>query len=123
PRVKKIEVIPANPVIERIGSRQQMRVVATFGDGQTRDVTRESFIESGNAEVATSDRSGLMFALRRGEAAVLARYEGAYVATTLTVMGDRKGFTWENPRAYSRIDELVAAKWQRMKIRPSGVCG
>src|SRR6185295_18165265 len=82
----------------------------------------EAFIETSNAEVATSDRSGIMFALRRGEAAVLARYEGAYAATTLTVMGDRKGFAWENPPTYSKIDELVAAKWQRMKIRPSGVC-
>ena len=27
--------------------------------------------------------------LRRGEAPVLVRYEGAYAATTLTVMGDR----------------------------------
>jgi WD40 repeat protein len=121
-RVKKIEVSPVNPVIERVGSRQQMRVVATYADGKTRDVTREAYIESGNTEIATSDRSGLMFALRRGEASVLARYEGAYAATTLTVMGDRKGFAWENPPVYGKIDELVAAKWQRLKIRPSGVC-
>ncbi len=33
-----------------------------------------------------------MTAVRRGEAPVLARYEGAYAATTLTVMGDRSGF-------------------------------
>ena len=57
---------------------------------------------------------------RRGP--VLARYEGAYAATTLTVMGDRSGFVWEQPPAYNTIDELVAAKWQRMKILPSGLC-
>ncbi|MBV8879231.1 MAG: DUF1549 domain-containing protein, partial [Planctomycetaceae bacterium] len=118
----KIDVIPSNPVIERIGSRQQMRVLATYADGSTRDVTREAYIESGNNEVATPDRSGIMLAIRRGEAPVLARYEGSYAATTLTVMGDRKGFTWEAPPAYNRIDELVAAKWQRLKVRPSGVC-
>jgi mono/diheme cytochrome c family protein len=121
-RVTKIEVSPTTPVIERIGSRQQMRVVATYADGKTRDVTREAYIESGNAEVAMADKSGLMLAIRRGEAPVLARYEGSYAATTLTVMGDRKGFVWENPPAYGKIDELVAAKWQRLKIRPSGTC-
>lgn len=121
-RPARIEVVPTNPVIERVGSRQQMRVLATYADGGTRDVTREAYIESGNSEVAQADRTGLMTALRRGESAVLARYEGAYAATTLTVMGDRKGFTWENPPGYNRIDELVAAKWQRMKIRPSDVC-
>src|SRR6185295_13676173 len=123
PRVTKIEVAPMNPVIERIGSRQQMRVIATYADGKTRDVTREAYIESGNAEVATADRSGMMSALRRGEAPVLARYEGSYAATMLTVMGDRRGFTWEKPPAYNTVDELVAAKWERMKIRPSGLCG
>jgi WD40 repeat protein len=121
-RVSKIEVVPTNPVIERIGSRQQMRVVATYADGKTRDVTREAYIESGNNEVATPDRSGVMLAIRRGEAPVLARYEGSYAATTLTVMGDRKGFTWEAPPTFGKIDELVAAKWQRLKVKPSGEC-
>ena len=32
---------------------------------------------------------------------MLARYEGAYAATTLTVMGDRTGFAWKQPPAYN----------------------
>ena len=53
---------------------------------------------------------------------MLARYEGSYAATTLTVMGDRSGFVWQPPETWGRIDELVANKWQRMKIGPSGLC-
>jgi hypothetical protein len=37
-------------------------------------------------------------------------------------MGDRTGFVWHPPETWSRIDELVAAKWQRMKIEPSELC-
>ncbi len=122
-RVSRIEIFPQNPVIETIGNAQQMRVVAAYSDGSTRDVTREAFIESGNTEVATGDRQGVLTAIRRGEAPVLARYEGSYAATTLTVMGDRGGFVWKQPETWSRIDELVANKWQRMKIGPSGLCG
>ena len=118
----KIEIFPANPVVQRPGQRQQVRVVATYADGATRDVTRESFVESGNTEVATSDRTALMTAIRRGEAPILARYEGAYAATTLTVMGDRDGFVWEAPTAWTKIDELASEKWRRMKIKPSEVC-
>ncbi|MEM7601599.1 MAG: DUF1549 and DUF1553 domain-containing protein, partial [Verrucomicrobiota bacterium] len=88
-------------------------------DGETRDVTLEAFIDSGNTEVAEHDDFGLLKTIRRGEAPILARYEGAYAATTLTVMGDREGFTWENPDTWSEIDQLVAAKWERMKLRPS----
>jgi len=73
-------------------------------------VTKEAFIESGNTEVATGDKGGMLTAVRRGEAAVLARYEGAYAATTLTVMGDRDTFVWDQPPSYNRIDDLVAAK-------------
>jgi hypothetical protein len=123
PRVAKIEVTPANPTVQSIGARQQLRVVATYTDGSTSDVTREAFIETGNGEVATANKTGLMTALRRGEAPMLARFEGAYAATTLTVMGDREGFAWQDPVTYGKIDELVAAKWKRMKIQPSEICG
>ncbi len=122
PRVTAIEVSPGNPVVPLIGQRQQVRVVATYADGQRRDVTREAFIESSNTEVATVNRNGLLTAVRRGEAAILARYEGAYAASTLTVMGDRTGFQWQQPEAWGRVDELVAEKWQRMKILPSDLC-
>src|SRR5215471_19321234 len=122
PRVVKIEIFPQNPVAQQIGSRQQMRVVASYADGVVRDVTAEAFIESGNTDVATIEATGLLTTLRRGEAPVLARYEGNYAATTLTVMGDRKGFVWQDPPTWGRIDELVAAKWKRMKIEPSDLC-
>ena len=122
PRVVKIEVFPQDAVVQKIGSRQQMRVVATYADGANRDVTAEAFIESGNTDVATAGSAGLITTLRRGEAPVLARYEGNYAATTLTVMGDRSGFVWHEPESWGKIDELVAAKWKRMKIEPSELC-
>jgi len=113
---------PANLVVPLIGGKQQLRVLATDASGEVRDVTREAFLETGNMEVVVANKSGLMTALRRGEAPILARYEGAYASTTLTVMGDRGGFVWSQPPTYGRIDELVAAKWKRMKILPSGLC-
>ncbi len=122
PRVTSIEVFPKNPVVETIGARQQMRVVAHYADGLVKDVTAEAFIESGNIEVVEADKHGLVTTLRRGEAAMLARFEGAYAATTVTVMGDRTGFVWKQPETWTKIDELVAQKWERMKILPSGLC-
>lgn len=122
PRVTEINIAPRDAVLERIGEKQQYRVVAIYSDGATREVTREAFIESGNAEVAAAARGGELTAVRRGEAPVLARYEGSYAATTLTVMGDRTGFLWQQPPTWGRLDDLVAAKWQRMQILPSELC-
>ena len=122
PRVASIELQPTNPVIQQIGGKQQMRVVATYTDGSRRDVTAESFVDSGNTDIAAVNAASVVTTLRRGEAPMLARFEGAYAATTVTAMGDRSGFVWEEPETWSHLDELVADKWERMKITPSGLC-
>lgn len=119
PRVTRIELSPQDPVVTAIGSRQQVRVIAHYADGATRDVTHEAFVTSGNGEVADVDNSAMLTAVRRGEAPILARYEGAYAATTLTVMGQRDGFQWQTPETWGTIDELVSRKWERMKVLPS----
>ncbi len=123
-RVSHVEVFPVNPVVQRIGSRQQMRVVATYADGGRRDVTAEAFVESGNSDIVQSvpGRPGLITVMRRGEAPVLVRFEGAYAATTVTVMGDREGFVWAEPPANNPIDSFVAAKLERTKTLPSPLC-
>jgi WD40 repeat protein len=122
PRATKIEIFPFNPTVQQIGSKQQLRVLATYANGELRDVTREAFLESANTEIATVSRAGVITAVRRGEASILGRFEGNYASTTLTVMGDRGGFVWTDPPTYGKVDELVAAKWKRMKILPSGLC-
>jgi WD40 repeat protein len=121
-KVASIEIFPKNPVVQEIGTTQQVRVVATYADKTKRDVTAEAFIESGNMDIAVSNEGAVIGALRRGEAPLLARFEGAYAATTLTVMGDRTGFKWADPPANNVLDKLVAAKWKRMRIQPSGLC-
>src|SRR5262249_19671134 len=60
--------------------------------------------------------------VRRGEAAMLARYEGSYAATTLVIMGDRSGFAWKDVPANNWIDELVYEKLRQVKVLPSDTC-
>lgn len=123
PKVASIEIFPKDPIVPRPNMKQQMSVVATFSDGTTRDVTREAFIESGNIEVIEADQTGLLTMLRRGEAPVLVRYQGAYAAATLTVMGDRSGFVWKQPETFNYVDELVYKKLKRVRVSPADLCG
>jgi len=122
PRVTKIDVYPQNPIVPLIGMQQQIAVVATYANGAMRDVTLEAFVDSGNTEVAEANKLGLITTIRRGEAPLLARFEGSYAATTVTVMGDRSGFEWTNPTANNQIDELVYNKLKRVKTLPSELC-
>jgi len=122
PRVTKIEIGPKGPVLPLPGMKQQMTVFATYADGSTRDVTAEAFVDSSSTEIATVDKTGLVTAVRRGEATMLARYEGAYDASTLIVMGDRSGFEWKDPPVNNQIDSLVYEKLKKMRILPSDLC-
>ncbi len=122
PRVSKIDIFPKNPTIPLPGMKQQMVVMASYSNGQVRDVTAEAFVESSNTEVATVDKQGLVTAVRRGEAAMMARYEGAYAATTLIVMGDRTGFVWKQTPEHNYIDTLVYEKLRQVKVQASDLC-
>ena len=121
-RVASVEIFPKNPIIPLPGMKQQMVVLATYSNGAVRDVTAEAFIESSNADIATHDKTGVITAVRRGELAVMVRYEGAYTATTLIVMGDRSGYQWQDVPPNNWIDELVYEKLKFMKILPSPLC-
>ncbi len=122
PRVERVEIFPKNPIVPMPGMSQQMKVIATYSDGTARDVTLEAFIDSGNMDVAEPNKLGLVSVIRRGEAPVLARFEGAYTATTITVMGDRTGYEWKDVPANNFVDELVYNKLKRVKSLPSELC-
>ncbi|MBI3412338.1 MAG: DUF1553 domain-containing protein [Planctomycetes bacterium] len=122
PRVVRLEAFPSHPVLPLLGSSQQMIVLAHYSDGSTRDVTAEAFLVSSNTEVATVDKQGLVTAVRRGETAMLARYEGNYAAAPMIVMGDRTGFAWQEVPEFNWIDTLVYQKLKAVKIQPSDVC-
>ena len=93
-RVERLEVFPKSVEIAMPGMTQQMLVIAHYPDGETRDVTRDAIYTSSATEVATVTDDGFVTAVRRGETAILTRYEGAYGTNALIVMGDRSGFQW-----------------------------
>jgi hypothetical protein len=122
PRVQSLEVLPAAPQLDMPGMSQQMLVIARYPDGSTRDVTREAVFTSSVPDVATISPDGQVTAVRRGEAAVLVRYEGTYATDSLLVMGDRRGFRWVKQPEHNFVDHLVFQKLQKVKVLPSGLC-
>jgi hypothetical protein len=121
-RVSRLEVLPGAPQINLPGDRQQLLVLAHYPDGSTRDVSRDVVYTSSVPEVATVTPDGLVTAVRRGESAVLVRYEGSYATNPLIVLGDRTGYRWVETPAYNFIDTLVYRKLKRIKALPGPLC-
>ena len=120
-RPDKLEVLPADVDLDLPGRTQRVVVLAHYADGSSRDVTRDAVMSSSNIEVAKMDGNQIT-GLRRGEAAVLVRYEGQYAAVNVSVMGDRTGFAWAAMPEYNYVDKFINAKLQKMKILPSEEC-
>jgi hypothetical protein len=117
----KIEILPRTVDLDLPGRDQRLIVLATYPDGKTRDVTRDAVMSSNNEEVAKI-KDNKVTGIRRGEAAILVRYEGNYGVAGVAVMGDRAGFAWAAMPEYNFIDKHVNAKLQRRKILPSREC-
>ena len=121
-RVASLEVLPAVPNVTLPGMTQKTLVIAHYPDGTTRDVTREAVLTSSLPEVATVTPDGAITAVRRGEAALLVRYEGTYATNGILVLGDRQGYRWTQTAELNYIDHLVDKKLQKIKALPSGLC-
>ena len=120
-RANKIEILPGDVEMDLPGRTQYLLVVAQYPDGATRDVTREAVFDSNNSDVAEI-KDNVVKAVRRGEAAILVRYEGLYAASQVTVMGDRSGFQWVDVAENNYVDKHINAKLRKMKILPSDLC-
>jgi hypothetical protein len=120
--LKKIEVLPGNRVLNEPARWQQLAVLATFGDGQTRDVTRLTVFTSSDTAIASVDTSGLVEFAQGGEVAILCRYLEELVPVRLTYLEPKPGFKWPNPPEANYVDKHIFAKLKMLNIQPSDLC-
>ena len=123
-RVTKITVTPAiwraNPSvfekeISKDKSQLQLRVTATFNNGQSRDVTTHAVFTTQNDNVAEVGKSGIVTALRPGIAPIMVRAVGQVSAMRVAVPFKHE-LVNDFPKPRNFIDEKVFAELQRMRI-------
>ncbi|MEE2776299.1 MAG: DUF1549 and DUF1553 domain-containing protein [Acidobacteriota bacterium] len=120
-RVQSLEVYPKEIFMAAPHKAQHLAVVAHYRDGRTRDVTREAHFESSNTESFLVEDPAIAHSIRRGEGAVLVRYEGQYATVPVTVLSGSGGFRWSRVAQHSYIDELIDEKLQRVEVQPSEI--
>lgn len=118
-KVTRIEVTPSEILLDKPGVKQKITTVAYYGDGSKRDVTAEAVVISNTPDIAEADANSVLETKRKGEAALLVRYEGKFVTVPVTILNPKQGFTWSALPEHNYIDQLIDAKLKRVKIQPS----
>src|SRR2546422_379379 len=122
--VVELRAEPKEIFMTRPGETASLKVVVRYQDDQTRDVTRETTIESNVPDVAwVEPDKPVIHGERVGEATLLVRYQGRFGAIPVTVLNPKPGFVWKPLPQHNYVDRLVDAKLERLKIQPSPATG
>lgn len=115
-----LEVQPSRGITPR-NSTQQLRAIATYSDGSTRDVTGMSLFETNSEAMAEVNGDGLVTVQDiPGKAAVMVRYQGkAAVFTAAIPLGVE---VTELPPSRNFVDDHVFANLKEIGIPPSPLC-
>lgn len=124
PTLASLAVTPTERFLKP-GEEQPLRIVATYSDDSTRDVTSRSAFQSSEAAVVGVSKSGVMKAgPLPGEATVMARYMSLIVTCSAAIP-----LTEEVPAEVyaalprnNRLDDLVWKKLQSLRLTPSAGC-
>ena len=119
PRLEKLEIEPKETSFNTVGETRQLKVLAHFTDGSTKDVTHQAVYESKDEPVASVTESGLVTSERWGGTAILARFLGVVSSSFITVPREDDGKPYPEILTNNFIDDFVAAKLKKLNVRPS----
>jgi hypothetical protein len=120
PKLVSIEVDPKRESM-RTQSQRQLKVLARFSDGSTRDVTHAALYEPNDKNMAEAGEEGLV-KIRDipGNVAVMVRYQGKVSVFSASIP---LGAPVEKlPPVRNFVDELVFANLKQIGVPPSPIC-
>ncbi|MFM2093176.1 MAG: hypothetical protein RIS70_300 [Planctomycetota bacterium] len=120
PKLVEFSVDPSRGIAPR-GSRQQLKAVARYADGTTRDVTSLALFESNDSALAEVDAQGMVtIGELSGNVAMMVRFQGKVAVFSASVP---LGAPVESlPASRNFIDEQVFANLRALGIPPSAPC-
>ncbi len=119
-KLVSIEVQPKRNSM-KIKGQQQLKVLAHYSDGTTRNVSHIALYEPNDKSMAEADEAGLVKILDiPGNVSVMVRYQGMVSVYSASIpLGAKVGTL---PAARNFIDELVFANLKQIGVPPSPVC-
>jgi len=122
PEVTGIALSRESLTFAKADGSEPLRLVASYANGTTRDVTALGKFFSNNPSVADIDKDGRVTAKGPGDTNVFARFSRFTIGAEVIVLPPAEGFSWPNPPAHNFIDRLVFDRLEKLRIVPSDLC-
>ncbi len=120
PTLVSVQVQPETGVVNMDGE-QQLKAIARYSDGSSRDVTHFALFESNLSSMAEVSEEGLVKVYDiPGKVAVMVRYQGKVSVFTAAI--PLAAPVTKVPKAKNFVDEHVFANLKELGIPPSAVC-
>lgn len=120
PQLIGLEVQPARGIVFR-GSSQQLKAMARYTDGSTRDVSSVALFESNDRAMANVSDNGFVKAEDiSGKFSIMVRYQGHNAVFSASVPSGAKVESF--PPIHNFVDEYVFANLNELGIPASPIC-
>ena len=108
PALASVAIVPSQPAVA-IGSTTQLKAIATFDDGSTKDVTSDFAWSSSDPRTVGASGSGVLTGLASGKATISGGYQNYQAsATASSSLGDVQ---WSGPIVITR-GGTYSGNWQ-----------
>ncbi len=119
----RLIVTPAEIKFAKAGETRQLKVVASWSDGSSEDVTAISRYRSNDDAIATVNEDGLITCKGAGDSHIVAFYDnGITPVPVMLPWSDQTGDRYPQVAAPTEIDKLIVDKLRKVGIVPSPGC-
>ena len=119
PILAKLVVTPASKILVDPADRFQVKAVAHFSDGSSRDVTSLAAFEFTQVGVAKITPDGEVIREQTGEVVLLVRYLSQVAPVRIVFLPDRPVPEMGTATANNEIDRLVFAQLKELRLKPA----
>jgi hypothetical protein len=123
PKLKELEVTPAELLFQNAGEKSQLSAVAVWADGTREDVTDLCRFQSNDDEIAAIGSQGMVESGGPGDTHLVVFYDNAVVpVSVLRPVSKKTGDDYPQTPTPTPIDQLVVARLKTLGIVQSDLC-
>jgi hypothetical protein len=122
-RLTRLEVLPREMVMDKLGQEAQLQVIAHWADGTREDVTCLTRFSSNDDGVAKVSESGRVTFVGKGATYIISSYDSG-VESNLAILPvtPLAGGRYPDTKPATAVDAKIAGQLKKLGILPSELC-